>query len=140
MISGILHALKTGCRWRDVPAAYGALTTIYNRYKRWFQRRIWQSLFEKMAALGPAPRELSIDSIPLNRVSPDTISTQSPHLLSRNCCLTDCIDAVGGATGRGSRKGLCMSATNAAAILPYTRHPRTSGSPSRKTTHRRGAT
>ena len=35
VISGILHVLKTGCRWRDVPAAYGPPTTIYNRYNRW---------------------------------------------------------------------------------------------------------
>ena len=32
VISGILHVLETGCRWRDVPAAYGPLTTIYKRY------------------------------------------------------------------------------------------------------------
>jgi transposase len=30
-ISGILHVLKTGCRWRDVPPEYGPPTTIYNR-------------------------------------------------------------------------------------------------------------
>jgi transposase len=38
-ISGILHVLKTDCRWRDVPSIYGPLTTIYNRYNRWSQRR-----------------------------------------------------------------------------------------------------
>ena len=27
VISGILHVLKTGCRWRDVPAEYGPATT-----------------------------------------------------------------------------------------------------------------
>jgi len=45
VISGILHVLKTGCRWRDVPADYGPPTTIYNRYHRWARRRIWQQLF-----------------------------------------------------------------------------------------------
>jgi transposase len=30
-ISGILHVLKTGCRWRDCPSKYGPHTTIYNR-------------------------------------------------------------------------------------------------------------
>ena len=30
VISGILHVLKTGCRWRDVPADYEPPTTIYN--------------------------------------------------------------------------------------------------------------
>ena len=62
VISGILHVLKTGCRWRDVPPAYGPPTTVYNRYHRWSQRRIWQRVFEKMAAVGPVPAELSIDS------------------------------------------------------------------------------
>ena len=38
VISGILHVLKTGCRWRDVPPEYGPATTIYNRYNRWSQR------------------------------------------------------------------------------------------------------
>jgi transposase len=62
VISGILHVLKTGCRWRDVPSAYGPPTTVYNRYNRWSQRRIWQRIFEKMAASGPVPEELSLDS------------------------------------------------------------------------------
>ena len=55
VISGILHVLKTGCRWRDVRASLGPPTTIYNRYNRWSQRRIWQRIFEKMAAAGPVP-------------------------------------------------------------------------------------
>lgn len=62
VISGILHVLKTGCRWRDVPAEYGPPTTIYNRYHRWSRRRIWQRIFERMAAASPVPEELSLDS------------------------------------------------------------------------------
>jgi transposase len=61
-ISGLLHVLKTGCRWRDLPPVYGLPTTIYNRYNRWSQRRVWQRIFEKMAAGGPILDELSIDS------------------------------------------------------------------------------
>jgi transposase len=62
VISGILHVLKVGCRWRDVPAEYGPATTIYNRYNRWSRRGLWQSLFEKVAATGAVPAELTIDS------------------------------------------------------------------------------
>lgn len=62
VISGILHVLKVGCRWRDVPPEYGPAKTVYNRYHRWSQRRIWQRIFEKMAASGPVPEELAIDS------------------------------------------------------------------------------
>ena len=57
VISGILHVLKTGCRWRDVPPEYGPATTIYNRYNGWSQRglwRLWQRLFEQIAASGEA--------------------------------------------------------------------------------------
>lgn len=62
VISGILHVLKTGCRWRDAPAQYGPSTTLYNRYNRWSHRRVWQRLFEKVAAAGETPPELSLDS------------------------------------------------------------------------------
>lgn len=41
---------------------YGPAKTIYNRYHRWSQRHIWQRIFEKMAATGPVPQELSLDS------------------------------------------------------------------------------
>ena len=62
VISGILHVLKVGCRWRDVPVEYGPAKTVYNRYHRWARRRIWHRVFEKMAASGTVPQELSIDS------------------------------------------------------------------------------
>jgi len=35
VISGIMHMLHSGARWRDCPAAYGPYTTIYNRFNRW---------------------------------------------------------------------------------------------------------
>jgi transposase len=62
VISGILHVLKVGCRWRDVPPEYGPATTIYNRYNRWSQRGLWQRLFAQIASQGELPSELIIDS------------------------------------------------------------------------------
>ena len=38
VISGIVHVLKTGCRWQDCPPVYGPPTTIYNRFRRWTMR------------------------------------------------------------------------------------------------------
>ncbi len=35
VVSGILHMLRTGGRWRDVPAEYGPATMVYNRFNRW---------------------------------------------------------------------------------------------------------
>src|SRR5579864_8315467 len=30
ILSGIIHVLKTGCRWQDCPPEYGPYTTVYN--------------------------------------------------------------------------------------------------------------
>ncbi len=45
VISGIMHMLKTGGRWRDCPAEYGPHTTIYNRFNRWSQQGVWEQIF-----------------------------------------------------------------------------------------------
>ena len=47
IISGIIHVLKSGCRWSDCPEAYGPPTTIYNRFARWARRGIWENLFRR---------------------------------------------------------------------------------------------
>ncbi len=62
VISGILHILKTGGRWRDVPKEYGPAKTVYDRYTRWARRGIWQRIFAKVASSGPIPDELALDS------------------------------------------------------------------------------
>lgn len=62
VISGILHILKTGGRWRDVPSEYGPAKTIYNRYTRWARRGVWQRIFAKVATAGAVPDELCLDS------------------------------------------------------------------------------
>ena len=53
VISGIIHVLRTGCRWQDTPSAYGPATTIYNRFHRWSQRGIWQALFAGLVEVVP---------------------------------------------------------------------------------------
>jgi transposase len=35
ILSGIIHVLKTGCRWQDCPPEYGPYTTVHNRFNRW---------------------------------------------------------------------------------------------------------
>jgi transposase len=59
VISGIIHVLKTGARWRDCPAAYGPHTTIYNRYNRWSQRGFWRGM---LSALVEAAETAAFDS------------------------------------------------------------------------------
>jgi len=56
VISGIVHVLKSGCRWCDCPPEYGPATTIYNRFVRWARRGIWENLFRKLAGNGRQTR------------------------------------------------------------------------------------
>ena len=53
VISGIVHVLKTGCRWQDCPVVYGPSTTVYNRFRRWTMRGIWRRLFDALARADP---------------------------------------------------------------------------------------
>lgn len=62
IISGILHVLKSGCRWKDCPAEYGPPTTVYNRFVRWAERGIWERLFRALAARGRCDGTQMIDS------------------------------------------------------------------------------
>ena len=62
VISGIVHVLKSGCRWQDCPPEYGPSTTIYNRFVRWAERGIWENLFRQLAGRGRSIDTQMIDS------------------------------------------------------------------------------
>ena len=62
VISGILHVLKSGCRWCDCPPEYGPYTTIYNRFVRWAKRGVWERLFNELASCGRCTETQMIDS------------------------------------------------------------------------------
>ena len=49
IISGIIHVLKSGCRWKDCPSEYGPPTTVYNRFNRWSRRDHWRTVLKKLA-------------------------------------------------------------------------------------------
>ena len=60
VISGIVHILKVGCRWRDCPEVYGPHTTIYNRFNRWSKSGVWQTMLEALVDPGSTAAQ-SID-------------------------------------------------------------------------------
>src|SRR5215472_16620537 len=62
VISGIVHVLKSGCRWCDCPPEYGPPTTIYNRFVRWARRGIWENLVRGLARNGRSTDTQMIDS------------------------------------------------------------------------------
>ena len=62
VISGIVHVLQSGCRWRDAPAVYGPPKTLYNRFVRWARKGIWERVFMELAEAGGPPGTLMLDA------------------------------------------------------------------------------
>ena len=62
VISGIIHMLKTGARWRDCPAAYGPYTTIYNRFNRWSKQGVWEDVFYALSGSSGVVSTTAVDA------------------------------------------------------------------------------
>jgi transposase len=62
VISGIVHVLRSGGRWVDAPAVYGPRKTLYNRFVRWAEKGVWQTLFRALSRAGDPPEQVLIDS------------------------------------------------------------------------------
>ena len=62
VISGIIHMLKTGARWRDCPAEYGPYTTVYNRFNRWSRQGVWEDVFYALTGSSGVIGVAAVDS------------------------------------------------------------------------------
>ncbi len=100
VISGIVHVLRSGCRWKDAPEAYGPHKTLYNRFVRWAAKGVWELLFTRLAEAGGPPAAVMIDAT---------------HVKAHR-------SAAGGKGGRTLR----LSAARAAAAPPRSMTPSTS--------------
>ncbi|WP_245479850.1 IS5 family transposase [Hansschlegelia zhihuaiae] len=62
VISGIVHMLRSGARWRDCPTEYGPYTTVYNRFNRWSRQGVWLGLFEALTGHSGVWGTVAIDA------------------------------------------------------------------------------
>lgn len=62
VISGIVHMLRSGARWRDCPPEYGPYTTVYNRFNRWSRQGVWLAMFEALTGQSPIYGTVAIDA------------------------------------------------------------------------------
>ena len=62
VVSGIIHVIKNGLRWRDAPEIYGPHKTLYNRFIRWSNMGIFDKIFRALVAQGGTPDRLMIDA------------------------------------------------------------------------------
>jgi mannitol 2-dehydrogenase len=95
ILSGIMHVLKSGCRWVDCPPEYGPAKTVYNRFNRWSAQGIWQSIFEAAAEPAEPPERMALDST---------------HVKAHRC--------AGG--GKGGRRNRRLASPRAGATARFT--------------------
>ena len=62
ILSGIMHVLRCGCRWKDCPSEYGPYKTIYNRFARWSETGKWQKIFTAVAGDPEISGQMALDS------------------------------------------------------------------------------
>jgi transposase len=62
VVSGIVHVIRNGLRWRDAPEVYGPHKTLYNRFIRWSRMGVFDRIFAALAAEDGPPDRLMIDA------------------------------------------------------------------------------
>ncbi len=62
VVSGIIHVIRNGLRWRDAPEDYGPHKTLYNRFIRWSRMGVFDKIFTALVAENGPPERLMIDA------------------------------------------------------------------------------
>lgn len=66
VIDGILHRVRTGVQWRDLPERFGPWKTVYERHRLWSADGTWERLLQQVQAeadaAGDIDWDISVDS------------------------------------------------------------------------------
>ena len=66
VINGVLHRVRTGVQWRDLPERFGPWKTVYERHRLWSADGTWERLLQQVQAAadaaGAVDWDISVDS------------------------------------------------------------------------------
>lgn len=66
MINGVLHRVRTGVQWRDLPERFGPWKTVHKRHVQWSADGTWERLLQQVQAVADAEGaidwDISVDS------------------------------------------------------------------------------
>ena len=79
VLSGVIHVIRNGMRWRDAPVEYGPPETLCNRFVRWSRLGVFNRIFETLARKGGKPERIMIDATHLKA------HRTAASLLKRGC-------------------------------------------------------
>jgi hypothetical protein len=61
VIDGILHRVRTGVQWRDLPKRFGPWKTVYERHRLWSADGTWERLLQQVQAAADVAGEIDWD-------------------------------------------------------------------------------
>lgn len=61
MTRDILHRVRTGVQWRDLPERFGPWKTVYERHRLWSADGTWERLLQEVQAAADAAGEIDWD-------------------------------------------------------------------------------
>ncbi|MGW1186326.1 IS5 family transposase [Streptomyces drozdowiczii] len=95
VINGILHRIRTGVQWRDLPERFGPWKTVYERHRLWSADGTWERLLQQVQAAADAAGEIDWD------VAVDSTSVRAhQHAAGARTPAADAGHAKGGRGGR----------------------------------------
>ena len=62
VLSGIIFITRNGLRWCDAPKEYGPPKTLYNRWKRWYDKGVFARMMVGLASQAAVPKTVMIDA------------------------------------------------------------------------------
>ena len=48
-LEAVLWRVRTGCPWRDLPVAFGKSNSVFQRFRRWAKKGVFERLFEVLS-------------------------------------------------------------------------------------------
>jgi transposase len=60
-VDAVLWIARTGAHWRELPESFGAWNSVFQRYNRWSNARVWERMFRALSG-DPDFEYLLIDS------------------------------------------------------------------------------
>ena len=60
-VDAVLWSARSGAPWRDLPEEFGPWNSVFQRFRRWAKKRVWESLFNTLLE-NPDFEYLIIDS------------------------------------------------------------------------------
>ena len=53
IVNAVLYVVKTGCQWRMLPHDFLPWQSVYDHYRRWNQRGVWQEVLGVLHSCTP---------------------------------------------------------------------------------------